>query len=193
MIALIAAALAVEVEVGAGVELVSNDPFKTPMGVRASTVVRPLPWLGVGASLAGHPLHPTATAARYLEASGYTPDYSPILASGSVFGDVRFARGAIGRFEGAIDLVVGVGGVYTMEDCAASLFQDDTSCAATQHEVHPAGVIGLAASVGSGRWALRVRGERWQYTELVLGSVEENKIPVWVGAEAVLRVGGPAR
>lgn len=191
MIALVSAVLAMEVDLGVGAELVTNDPFMTPIGLRASTVVRPLPWLGVGASLAGHPLHPVNTYGAYLEPIGISPDYSPILASGSVVGDVRFARGAVGKLDGAIDLVVGVGGVYTVEDCEATGNVED--CLPTQKQLHPASVIGLTASVGSGRWALRVRGERWQYTEVVSGSVEENKIPVWLGAEAVLRFGGASR
>jgi hypothetical protein len=190
---LVSAAFAMEVDVGVGAELVTNDPFMTPIGLRVATVVRPLPWLGVGASLAGHPLHPMNTYGQYLEAVQIVPDYSPILGSASVFGDVRFARGAIGRFDGALDLVVGAGGVYTVEDCAAMGMGDDAACLATQREAHLASVIGLSASVGSGRWALRVRGERWQYTERVFDTVKENKIPIWAGVDAVVRFGGPKR
>jgi hypothetical protein len=110
--------------------------------------------------------------------------------SADVYGDVRFARGKIGPFDGSVDLLVGVGGVYTEDDCAAIQAEANPACAETANQLHPASVLGLAASVGRGQWGLRLRGERWQYTEVIVGEVDEKRIPVWFGADVVFRLGG---
>lgn len=187
---LIASAAAFEVDVGLGTELVANEPFLNPIGMRGSVTLRPLPWLGAGLSLAGYPLRVETTRLDVVAGFGIMPDVAPIAGTGSFVGTVRFARGPIGTFDGAIDLVVGIGGVYTIDDCVALQMANESVCINTQHQLHAASVIGLNAMVGQGRWGVRLRGERWAYTETVVGTVEESKLPVWLGADLVVRFGG---
>lgn len=187
---LVAPALAVGLDLSVGPELVANDRFLTEVGGRLGAVVRPLPWLGVGLALGGHPIAAPTYSARILEDVGIVPDFSPIVGTGALTGHARFAHGSLGDFAANVELVVGAGGVYTHDRCDLIQADDDAECLSTQDQVHPTAVIGLAASVERGRWGLRLRGERWQYTEIVAGDIKENKIPVWLGADVVLRFGG---
>jgi hypothetical protein len=186
----IASAQAFEVDVGLGSELVANEPFLNPVGMRGSVTLRPLPWLGAGLSLAGYPLRVQTTRHDVIAGFGIVPDVAPIVGTGSFVGTVRFARGPIGTFDGAIDLVVGVGGVYSVDDCVALQMESAPVCLGTQRQLHPASIIGLNALIGQGQWGVRLRGERWAYTETVAGSVEQSKDPVWLGVDLVVRFGG---
>lgn len=187
---LLASALAVEVDLGVGAELLANEPFLNPVGARGAVTLRPLPWLGAGLSLAGYPVRiPTAQLDR-LATLGLVPDVAPVRATGSVTAQARFARLDGERLHGSLDLVVGVAGVWSVDDCEAILAADDPVCLATQSQVHPAGVVGLAAGAGRGRWGARLRVEAWRYTEVVNGVVDESKRPVWAGVDLVWRTGG---
>lgn len=185
----VAMASATEFDVSVGTELMTNEAFLNLVGARLGATVRPLPWLGAGLSVAGYPVHLSTTRLEQVETLGLVPDLSPMQASTTLTGLVRFARGSAGPIDGALDLVVGGGGVRTVDDCEAILAEDDPSCLATQDQIHLVSIVGLAATAGAGAWALRLRGERWAYTEVVMESVEEQKVPVWVGADLVWRPG----
>jgi len=190
---LIGAALAVEGSVGIGLEGTWNDPFVNTVGARLSAELSPFPWLRAGVAGGVYPLAGeqswTDLTRQLHDQHNLAVELSHMLGRG--MGEVTWvplrttSDGPRGRWEESLGLTVGLGGVLTQDDHETLGVTQGTNQSYDTHarEWHPASVLGVVGEVRCERWGVRLRMERLRYVEVVLDIVQEEKAPLWVGAE----------
>lgn len=181
MIALLATALAVEGWVAAGPGIVVNDPFQQTVAADLSGGAFVLPWLG--GELAGAATLPggriEAPMGHTLRTASLEPDWSWMVASFRGAAVIRPVRVESGELHAAVGIRAG-GGVVRTQDVLPRAFAEDAAWLATAEQWHPVAEVGAWVEAGRGPWGLRVGLDRTEYQEVVSGTVEERKVPLWL-------------
>lgn len=178
-----------------GADLGVNDPYVVRRGARAAAELAPVDWFRVGASAAWYPNLDQADytqATRDLLELNVAPDISRITAAGQLYGVVMPLHVTYRSVRTSIGAEAGVALVSTTDDLALIRAEDDPDFVATEHERHPAAVLGVRGEAVIGSTVLQVRVTRTSYRELVGGETREDKTPIFIGIDLGLRFSGRA-
>lgn len=191
MIALLSSVvLAAQPIASVGAELTVNDPFVSTRGSHLGVDVALWPWLRIG--VAGG-LYPSLGEADWTGMTAQivdyniSPDISRMVWRGAGQATLLPLRQSVGDRERLLGVVVGMGAVHTEDDLAMLQAEDDPHAIATARQIHPITHVGLIGEVWWGDWGGRLRMERSSYTEVVFETVQESKVPAWVGIDVVRR------
>ena len=178
-----------------GADLGVNDPYVVRRGARAAAAHAPGPVVRRRAAAAGFPHQVPAAdppAPRARRELNVAPDISRITAAGQLYGVVMPLHVTYRSVRTSIGAEAGVALVSTTDDLALIRAEDDPDFVATEHERHPAAVLGVRGEAVIGSTVLQVRVTRTSYRELVGGETREDKTPIFIGIDLGLRFSGRA-
>ena len=185
---------AASVVAGMGLEAMTSHPYVYEAGVRGSAEVELHPLFRLGGAVSFYPdlgeatLRPlgdhlvnsshavVAVAHRSWQAHGLLR-FLPLTTSTK---SVEMRSGAH----------AGAGVIRTVDDLDLLQLADDTAAQATQVQLHPTLVLGVGAEVDVGVVTLRGRAEMIAYTETFASTQTQNRPELFVGVDALFRVGG---
>lgn len=185
------ATAAVTPVIGLGAEITVNDPFVATRGLHLGGDAEVWPWLRVGVIGGLYPSFDEGDwrrqTSQLIDHNNVSPDISRIVWRGAGQVTLLPLRQTVGDRERAFGMVIGMGAVHTEDDLELVQAVGLPSAEATASQIHPITHVGLVGEVWWGDWGGRLRMERSTYTEVLFQTVQESKVPSWVGIDVVRR------